>query len=396
MIGFLLGRGNTTVDINHPLTVIAAIYVAVVGPEVFIVQPGFVQGMVAYYGFSEQEAGYVASAEMWGIALTTLLMSYLASRIDWRRALLGSILVMALGNLASLGAAGAVSFGWWRFITGLGSGTLVSLSFTMIGLTANPDRNFGYLIMGVLSYGAIALWLMPSAYGLIGIGGVIVLFALIALSALPLLRYLPSSGAEHVQIEADAVDLPRGLRAMALATMFIYFLGQGVVWAYLFLIGTNGGVGEQDVANGLTVSQFAGVAGAMAAAMIGKRFGRISPISLGILAGIVPLAFLFGNFGALDYAVVVCIYNFAWNMTHPYLLAAIASFDRGGRLVVHAVGCQMLGLAVGPALAALAIGEHDYSRVLLTGMLFFAVSWGLIMRPLLAQRQRLMAQVSPA
>ncbi|MCX7169858.1 MAG: MFS transporter [Proteobacteria bacterium] len=395
MIRFLLGHDNTTVNVNQPLTLISAIYIAVVGPEVFIVQPGFVQGLVAHYRFSEQEAGYVASAEMWGIALTTVLMSFMAGRVNWRHALLFSIVVVALGNLASLGAEGAASFGWWRFITGLGSGALVSLSFTMIGLTANPDRNFGYLIMGVLTYGALGLWLMPSAFGIFGMQGVIIFFALFALSSLPLLRYLPSSGEEHVQIEEDAVDLPRGLRAMALATMFIYFLGQGVVWAYLFLIGTNSGISEQEVANGLTVSQFAGVAGAMAAAMVGKRFGRISPISLGILAGIIPLAFLFGKFGSLAYATVVCVYNFAWNMTHPYLLAAMASFDRGGRLVAHAVGGQMLGLAIGPALAALAIGDHDYSKVLLLGMIFFAMSWGLIMRPLLSQRRRIMTQIRP-
>lgn len=395
MIGFLLGRGNTTVDINHPLTLIAEICIAVVGPEVFIVQPGFVQGLVAYFRFSEQEAGYVASAEMWGIALTTVLMSFLASRVNWRHALLFSVVVVALGNFASLAAEGAASFGWWRFITGLGSGTLISLSFTMIGLTANPDRNFGFLIMGVLTYGALGLWLMPSAFGIFGMQGVIIFFALFALSALPLLRYLPTSGEEHVQIEADAVDLPRGLRAMAVATMFIYFLGQGVVWAYLFLIGTNAGVSEQDVANGLTLSQFAGIAGAMAAALVGKRFGRVIPLSLGIFAGILPLTFLFGKFVSVEYAVVVCIYNFAWNMTHPYLLAAMASFDRGGRLVVHAVGGQMLGLAIGPALAALAIGDHDYTRVLQFGMLFFALSWSLIMPPLFSQRRRIMPQIRP-
>ena len=388
MIRFLLGHGTAPINVNRPLTVLAAICIAVIGPDVFIVQPGFVQGLVTYYGFSEQDAGYVASAEMWGMAITTVLMSFIANRVNWRGALLFSIAVIVLGNLASLTVVSVTQFSLWRFVTGLGSGTLVSLSFTMIGLTNKPDRNFGFLIMGVLSYGAVGLWLMPSAFTLFGMRGVIVFFALFAFCALPLLRLLPTSGEEHVQIEEDAVDLPRGLRALAVATMFIYFLGQGVVWAYLFLIGTNAGVAEQAVADGLMLSQFAGVAGALAAAVVGKRFGRLSPISLGIVAGILPLAFLFGEFSALTYMVVVCVYNFAWNMTHPYLLAAMASFDRGGRLVVHAIGGQMLGLAVGPALAALAIGEHDYSRVLLLGMGFFVLSWGLILPPVLSQQRR--------
>jgi predicted MFS family arabinose efflux permease len=389
MIRFLLGHGAAPVDINRPLTAVAAICIAVIGPEVFIVQPGFVQGMVAQLGFSEQQAGYVASAEMWGLALTTLLMSFISSRVNWRHALLVSVPLIVAGNLLSLVASEPGTFALWRFLTGLGCGVLVSLGFTIIGLTANPDRNFGYLIMAVLTYGAFGLWLMPTAFAHIGMDGVIVFFALFPLLALPLIRYLPVSGEEHLEVEGDAVTLPLGLRLLAIGTMFSYFLAQGAVWAYLFLVGLSGGVDEQGVANGLTLSQFLGIAGALVAAVVGSRYGRLAPLSLGLLAGIVPLAFLFGQFSVLQYAVVVCVYNFAWNMTHPYLLAAMASFDRGGRLVVHAVGAQMLGLAIGPALAAGLIGNADYSAVLQIGIVLFLLAWALILPPALLQRHRL-------
>jgi predicted MFS family arabinose efflux permease len=388
MIRFLLGHGRPAVDINRPLTLVAAILVAVIGPEVFIVQPGFVQGLVAHYGFSEAQAGYVASAEMWGLAVTTVLMSVLASRIDWRLLLLVSTLVVVAGNLGSLTTTEPTPFAAWRFVAGLGCGVLVSLSFAMIGLTTNPDRNFGYLIGAVLTYGAFGLWLMPTAFDLVGMQGVILFFALFPLSALPLLRLLPGSGEEHAQVEADAVDLEAGLKLLGVATMFAYFLAQGAVWAYLFLIGLAGGVGEQAVANGLTLSQFLGVAGALVPALLANRYGRIAPLCLGLAGAIVPLLFIYGQFGALQYAVVVCVYNFAWNMTHPYLLASMASFDRRGRLVVHAVSAQMLGLAIGPAIAASVIAADDYARVLTLGVALFSIAWALILPPLLAQRRR--------
>jgi MFS family permease len=385
---FLIGHDNAAVDINRPLALAAALLLGVIGPEVFIVQPGFVQGLVAHYSFSEQQAGYVASAEMWGLALTTLLMSWLASRVDWRKILLVSTLVVVAGNLGSLATVDPVAFAAWRLVAGLGCGVLVSLSFTMIGLTANPDRNFGYLIAAVLTYGAFGLWLMPAAFDLVGMRGVIVFFAVFPLIALPLLRHLPSSGEEQVQVESDAVDLGAGLRAMAVATMLVYFLAQGVVWAYLFLIGLAGGVDEQGVANGLTLSQFLGIGGALLAAAVGKRYGRLLPLCIGILGGILPLLFLYDRFSALQYAVVVGVYNFAWNMTHPYLLAAMASFDRGGRLVVHAVGAQMLGLAIGPAIAAAVLQADDYGRVVTLGIVLFFVSWALVLPPVLAQRRQ--------
>ena len=61
-------------DVNSSSSLFATIYLSVIGAAVFIVQPGFVQGLVQFYGFSEREVGYVASAEIWGIALTTLFL----------------------------------------------------------------------------------------------------------------------------------------------------------------------------------------------------------------------------------------------------------------------------------------------------------------------------------
>lgn len=374
------------IDLNSPKTLFAAIYMAVIGPEVFIVQPGFVQGLVRHVGFTEQAAGDIASAEMWGIAITTIVMTFFASRFNWRSVFAVSLLVMIVANISSIFTHDPLVFGLWRLVAGLGAGGIISLSFAAVGLTSNPDRNFGYLIMWVLIYGAVVLLAMPTAFRLVGMEGVIVFFALFPASGLLFVRWLPQSGEEHVQVEADAVNLPGAFKWMALGAMFCYFLAQGVVWAYLFLIGTNGGATEQQVANGLTASQFFGVAGAFVAAMVGSRFGRAVPLTLSISASLIPLAFLFGQMGAVVYALAVCVYNFGWNVTHPYLLAAMASFDRTGRVVVYAVAFQMLGLANGPWIAARVISEGDYANVNWVGMALFAIALILILPPVIKQK----------
>lgn len=365
----------------------------VVGPEVFIVQPGVVQGFIEYLGFSEQEAGYIAAAEMWGIALTTVAMTLLAHRCNWRHVLTASLLVAIAGNLGSLTTTDFYQFGAWRFLAGAGCGGLVSLSFAIIGLTARPDRNFGVYISWVLTYGALGLLAMPAAYALAGMEGVILFFAALPAAGLLLVKFLPASGAEHARVEADAVNLPSRLKAMALAAMFCYFLAQGVVWAYLFRIGLHAGGTEQQVANGLTLSQFFGIAGALTAAALGIRFGRTRPLSLAIAGTLAPLTLLFGPAGVLVYTAAVCVYNYAWNVTHPYLLAAMAGFDRVGKVVVYAVAFQMLGLALGPAAAAVIVSP-DYSRILGLGILLFALSLALILPPVLKQ-QRLAAGRQP-
>ncbi|MDX1403415.1 MAG: MFS transporter [Woeseiaceae bacterium] len=375
------------IDINSRQSLWSVFLIGVIAPEVFIVQPGFVQGLVEYVGFDDRGAGYTASAEMFGLAATTILMTFIAHRVNWRSVMFGSLIVMFLANAMCTITTDLNTFVALRFIAGLGAGSLVSLSFAIVGLTSNPDRNFGLLIMWVLTYGAIVLWAMPSVYALAGMSGVLWFFALFPLCALPVLKYLPKTGESVAQVEEDAVNLTVGMKTLALFAMLAYFLAQGVVWAYLFLIGLSGGLGEQAVANGLTLSQFAGIAGAMLAAIMSHRFGRSMPLTVGILGGAACLYFLVGNFEFVLFAVVVCAYNFAWNLTHPFLLAAMASFDRRGRVVVYAVAMQMVGLAFGPGLAATVISEGDYINVNWLGAGLFVASLLLILPPVLAQRK---------
>jgi predicted MFS family arabinose efflux permease len=357
----------------------------VIAPEVFIVQPGFVQGLVQYLGFDEQGAGYTASAEMFGLAATTILMTFAAHRFDWQRVVLASILVMFAANAACAFTSDLTTFVVLRFVAGLGAGSLVSLSFAAVGLTSNPDRNFGLLITWVLTYGALVLWAMPNIYELVGFAGMLWFFALFPLTALPVLRHVPRGGPDVAQVEDDAVDLPPWLRGMALAAMLSYFMAQGVVWAYLFLIGTAGGLDEQAVANGLMVSQFAGIGGAALAAVAAHRWGRSLPLTVGILGGAVCLYFLVGEMAFAVYTAGVVVYNFLWNLTHPYLLGAMASFDRQGRTVVLAVASQMTGLAIGPGLAAWVIGDGDLAGVNALGAALFAASLLLILPPVFAR-----------
>jgi len=373
------------IDINSRRTLWSVFLVGVIAPEVFIVQPGFVQGLVEYVGFDVQGAGYTASAEMFGLAATTILMTFIAHRVNWRTVILGSLIVMFLANVLCTLTTDLNTFVALRFIAGLGAGSLVSLSFAIVGLTSNPDRNFGFLIMWVLTYGAIVLWAMPSAYAFAGMGGALWFFAIFPLLAVPFIKHLPANGESVAQVEEDAVNLTPAMKTMALFAMLAYFVAQGVVWAYLFLIGLAGGLSVQEVANGLTLSQFAGIAGALLAAVMSNRFGRSLPLIVGILGGALCLYFLVGRYEFLVFALVVGIYNFAWNMTHPFLLAAMASFDRRGRVVVYAVAMQMVGLAIGPGLAASMISEGDYINVNWLGAGLFVTSLALILPPVLAQ-----------
>lgn len=385
LINFLIGDLHSNVDINKFKSLFSAMLLAITGGQVVIVQPGYVQGLVEFAGYSDKQAGYITSAEMFGFLFTTLLLIFLAPRLNWRKMFVIFLLTVLVGNLVSIAVHNFGLFTLIRFITGTGSGGLVSLGFTSVGLSLKPERNFGFTIVMALSYGATVLLLMPGIYACAGMPGILLLFAAFAAAGLYFVRYVPVSGRQRAQIAADAISLSWSYKAMGLLAIFFYFIAQGAVWSYLFLIGTAGGVGQQQVATGLTFAQFAGIAGGFTAAFLGVRIGRTVPLTIGIFGGIVPLMFLFGSTGVLVYGIAVSVYNYAWNMVHPYLLGAMATFDRSGHLLVYTVATWKLGLAVGPALAASVINEGNYSNVNWLGTAAFTLCLLLILPPVWAQ-----------
>lgn len=386
---WVMDRHGAAFNPSSPRAVAAGIYMGVMGGEVFIVQPGFVQGLVEHMGFSEEQAGLIASIEMAGFAAMTILLIFLTRRINWRYMLAVCIALAVAGQIGSMFASALTSFGAMRFIAGLGCGGIVSIGFSAIGLTDKPDRNFGILVAFSGVYGAIVLGFMPSLYAYAGMQGLLLFFAAFAALGFAMVGWLPpSDGTAHADC-GEKVRLPVGLTVSALGAMFAYFLAQGVVWAYLFRIAISGGVSEGEAAFGLTIAQFAGILGALIPSIVGARFGRAIMLAIAISAGILPLLFfLYGTMTALSYAVAVCVYNFGFNKTHPYLLATMAGFDGSGRVVTFAVALQTLGLAIGPAVGAWLLGGNTFEGIHWFGIAAFLASFLLILIPARHQSAR--------
>ena len=381
----LVGDPASRVEINSTKLIVAALIIHTIGPQTVLLLPGFVQGLVEYVGFTEADAGFIASAEMIGMTCATIAMMFLVGRVNWRHVFAISLLLLIVGNIASIFITDMYLFCALRFITGIGGGFIVSLSYTVFGLTAKADRNFGLGIFFVLVYSAVVYPFLPWIFGSFGMPGLLLFFAAFALVGLPFVHMMPVSGEEHREIDENARHIDWNRKGMALAGMFIYFVAAFAVWTYLFRMGINAGITEQEVANSLSVSQFLGMAGSFTAALLGARYGRGLMLTLGITGTALPLAFLFGAPGALAYLVIVGVFQYAWNMSHPYLLAAMASFDPTGKMVVYATAMQFLGVSAGPAAAAMLVREDSYRGVLILGIALFLISLALILPPVRAR-----------
>ncbi|RDU96237.1 MFS transporter [Trinickia dinghuensis] len=369
------GKPEVAVAAHERYRLWVAILVGIVGPEVFIVQPAVVDGYVKYLGFGLESAGYAASIEVWGIALSTILLPFVSKRIDWRMVVAVSAVMMMLGNAASALVTDRDVFLAARLLVGFGAGGLISISFATVGLTRDPDRNFGYLVMWVMIYGALGLWLVPSVFEFGGLKPMLWFFAAFPLTVLPFVGLLPRGGDSVEAEQSNGYELPPRMKACALAATLMYFVALGGIWTYLFLVGTANGFSEQRVADGLTLSQLAGVLGAWLVGLFGGRVGRRFTLTVSILGGALCSLLLIGHAAYVPFVVAVCGYNFFWNVAQPALLSSMAAFDRRGQMVLAATAMQMVGLALGPALAAYIVTNGDYTRVIGIGVALFVVSW---------------------
>ena len=359
-----------------PIT--AAMTFVVIGMQVFIIQPGIVQGFVSRLGLTEARAGYLASAEMFGIAAATVLSAMFSAKVNWKWLCGAALAILAAADLSSAvihDYAGLVAV---RALAGLASGVLISLGYAVVGAGAHPDRNFGLLITFVLAYGALGLWAIPTGLDRIGVPGIMLVLALMPLGGGVLLASFPSA-LPTADAQGGSVPGQRRQGALMLASVLAFFLGQGVIWAYLFLIGTHMGIDEQTVANGLTVAQFAGIAGAFAAAVLAARVATAVLFVLGIVLSIAPLYFLSLRLDGVAYGAAVIVFNWAANLLTPLLVAMVARLE--ARWVQPAAALQMLGLAVGPAIAATLMDASGYSPILALCGALFTASFILGLRP---------------
>jgi predicted MFS family arabinose efflux permease len=109
------------------------------------IMPTIVDGLIQALGYSNQQAGSVASANMYGAAFGALAIVFLVKRINWQATALAFLLVLIALDLISIAVASAGVMVPLRFVHGLFGGALVGIGFSVIARTSEPDRTFGGL-----------------------------------------------------------------------------------------------------------------------------------------------------------------------------------------------------------------------------------------------------------
>ncbi len=379
------------IDIDSKATIAALVLLSAIAPAVLLLAPAIVGALVTGSGLTPQAAGLVISAELGAMALVTFSTLWWMRFWNWRTAIRSCLVLMVLGNIASSQSVDSgTALAFWRFVSGLGSGSVIILCMVTIGQTRQRERNYGWWVVGQLVLGAIGLKLLPGLLPHYGLESVYLFLAIASAAMLPLASLLPTAGVNtHPQENRRAYWL---VSVAGLAAVVLFYIALGGVWAYVERIGDRAGMAPQSIGDALTIATLFGIAGSLAATWIGGRWGCLAPLVLGyaMLGGSVAL--LQSPLSGTTYLVATSVFKFAWTFALPFLLASIATHDTSGRLVVLANFMIGAGLSIGPAAAGATLAAApDYSGVLTLGIVGSLVSLGFALTLVLGMRRHAVA-----
>lgn len=359
-----------------------ALCLSVTGVLMFKVLPLIVGAAAESFHFGPSELGLIASSDLAGITLASLLAPFWARRIDWRIGGFVALAIVVVGNLVSAGIGALPLLLAVRVLTGVGEGMASSLALVILSDTRNPDRAFGLAVGAPIFVGLIAFQLMPPLVERFGYDGVVLSLAALAGAFALLTPLLPARG-RPVQSsnERPGPRAAAGLRpvAVGLAAAAVYHVGLGAVWAFIERMGVAAGLASETIGASLGVAVVFGLAGSMIATAVGARFGRSWPLVLAISGQCAALLLLHGSMSATQFTLAACAFQLLWLLSVPYQLAVIASFDTSGRYFVLALAFQAAGVTLGPVVAGLLIDGQDFAAVRELAAVCLAASLALIL-----------------
>jgi predicted MFS family arabinose efflux permease len=394
MVTIIMFKTKNKIDVNSTTSIVSIILISSIAPIVLLVAPVLVGIFISTFGLTPQQSGYLISSEMAGMGLAALPALYWIKKINWQKVALLALLIAGLGQIITMWFDTFIPLLIVRFINGLAAGTAMSVCLASINLTNNPERVFGFWVVGQLLFGAIAIAALPFVidnYGVSGFYlplGVVLLLLTLLVKNLPTYTVLPSTKKnEHSSIQATSV-VPV---VMAMIGLFIFYMGLSGAWTYIERLGNQAGLDITTIANTLFFASIAGIIGALIASILSNKWGRAIPASIGLLFMTFALIILAAGvpyiaITSITFIFAACLFKLTWTFSLPYLLSSISRQDNTGHTVVITNFIIGIGLTAGPAISAMILTGNDYTAIMWMAALFVIVSF-ILFYPLLLDRK---------
>ena len=332
---------------------------ALVGYSVMVSVPVLSTAWVGMLGFTEEQVGRVAGADLGGLSIGAILASMFVARVNRRILVLAGLILSIGANALCIGFVDYEQVLWLRLVAGFGSGIFTSVAVVSLGGTTKPVRAFNMLLFGFAFSTALELHLLPK----LSMSEIYLFFIGLNIVCILFLRWVPSRplNAEELAQQEEAAEevedwrVPRILPVICLIAVGFTYINIGGYYTYIELAAHADGVAKDWIGPVLTWSSIFAIVGCVLA-LLCTRFGLFKPLFVSLFAMGVIVIMLSG--GITDINVMVSLFSFMtlWTFVDVYQSAMLSHMDRSGSLVALLPSVQGFGQFVGPNISASVLG----------------------------------------
>lgn len=365
----------------RPPALLVMIGLSMLGNSSLVVQPMIVGGLVDYLGFTERQAGFVASVELSGLSLGMLLLVGIAQSIPRNVLAIVAIALIATANVVSCVIRDFELMLLVRFLGGVGGAMALAVFLTMAASQERPERTFAIVNAVSIAYSGVFTPFAPGILQAWHLSGLFLVLAAVALLMIVLIPGVPAADPARQQSVPKTRGglLPLSI-LMLLVMMLLLYTGHGSIWAFQERIGTGLGLSSHEVGRWIGASMLiGGVGGSLLAGALGLRFGRVWPqlLSLGVSA--VAAVLLVYGATPLLFGAACGLVAFSWFYGLPYQMGLLSAFDSKGRANMAGLVMTTGGSALGPALAGVLITQAGHVAIGLFAATCYVLSLMLVL-----------------
>lgn len=332
------------------------------------IMPAIVSGLIEALGFTNQQAGNVASANMYGAAAGALFIVFMIKRINWRLASVIFLSTLIAIDLLSIKLSDPTTLLFVRFLHGFVGGMLVGTGFSLIARTLQPDRTFGVLLFVQFGFGGLGIMFIPGLvpdYGTQVLFYSLVAFSVVTFVMLPFLPDYAVTDDKEQQRLATGNGIQKLPLILTLATIFLFQAANMGLFAFIIGLGEYYGLEMGFISTTLGIANWLGLAGAGLVIAIGSRLGYLKSVLAGITFTTLAMWILLYSSVPWIWIVSNCLIGITWGFTIAYLLGLASRFDTTGQMAAMGGFASKMGLASGPVVTAMLLGEDNYERIIM-------------------------------
>ena len=359
---------------DHPQAIFAAVVLGFAGTGVAMGLPLLVGSMAESLGFSDQELGWLASFDMGGLFVGSVLTSLVVTRVNRRFLAAVGLFLVILGNYLSTQSPDLLPLMLSRFCAGIGAGVCYSTCTASLAGSHNSARTFSILLFVLVVMNAFIFYIFPIIDGRWGVNGLFMFYLLEAVPILLILPLLPrycleeTDEVEEVEASGPAIHLhiPLILPRLCLAAVFSFYILVGAYWAFIERAGVAVNIGTNFISGTLTWGQIFSISGTLLAVWLARRMGQSRPLLIALMVMMLTMLVLAGKVDKITFVFSVFSFSFFWIFIDVFQLGTLSNIDHSGRYAALVPACQGVAQAMAPSLAGMLLSyQLGYSAVML-------------------------------